>query len=228
MDSSPLNRLPAELRNEIYELALTEPYGIVLDVNNHPAAAKYVYPKTIDTKTILRCPRPAISLLSTCKQIRDEARSIYFSVNKLVLFFCYRTATDRAYEWITHLTKWMEAVGPAQAAQLRRVEFDVGLVPPCDLNLLTRGGDGLRRASDLFHAEAETDVVILIELRCDLRGARLRIPVGRPGEARERIKDQVRALTKEMEPSAYSGIRHLLTSLAEELEDLITSMPERR
>ncbi|KAI7212879.1 hypothetical protein KC333_g6875 [Hortaea werneckii] len=82
MDNSPLSKLSAEIRNEIYELVLCPPGGIQIGfVDGTVAAVKLVHPP----------PEQKIcSLLATCRGIREECRPMlyganFFQVNELSL-----------------------------------------------------------------------------------------------------------------------------------------------
>ena len=71
MDKSPLGKLPAELSDNIYELVLVHNrIDIVIREHTHP----YIYPTGL-----------GLSLLSTCKQIRQECLPILFGKNHFFL-----------------------------------------------------------------------------------------------------------------------------------------------
>ena len=81
MDSSPLSLLPAELRNEIYRLALTQSEGVDLE-----------YPAAQDSDDDAGCLQSAdmkhlnlTALLYTCKQINNEARALIYAYNIFIL-----------------------------------------------------------------------------------------------------------------------------------------------
>ena len=81
MDSSPLSLLPAELRNEIYRLALTQSEGVDLE-----------YPAAQDSDDDAGCLQSAdmkhlnlTALLYTCKQINNEARTLIYANNIFIL-----------------------------------------------------------------------------------------------------------------------------------------------
>ncbi|KAK4633196.1 hypothetical protein CLAFUR0_03312 [Fulvia fulva] len=82
MDASPFNKLPAELRNNIYEFALTMPRDIELRcVDREEDQSSVLQLGTSDARDHLR-------LLSTCKQIRQEALPLFFFCN------CIKIHTD--------------------------------------------------------------------------------------------------------------------------------------
>ncbi|KAK5165284.1 GTPase Ryh1 [Saxophila tyrrhenica] len=78
MESSPLNRLPAEIRNQISELALTLPFPLRLkpqppDVGRGPLL---FYDHDHEYEYSALC-----ALSQTCKQLRDETKDHFFSLN---------------------------------------------------------------------------------------------------------------------------------------------------
>lgn len=73
MDNSPFSKLPAEIRNQIYELVLCPPGGIEIGIVGDTAAA---------VKLVRPPPEQKIcSLLATCQVIRKECRSILYGTN---------------------------------------------------------------------------------------------------------------------------------------------------
>lgn len=111
MDDSPLGRLPAELRNHIYELAVLHDKPIVLDPNRN-AAYK---PR----------PRGSISglltaLLYTCKTIHTEALPIFYGVNT----FEIRVSAGDAQGMLKYLTP--TTTEPRNVTLLRRLRVDIG------------------------------------------------------------------------------------------------------
>ncbi|PVI04526.1 hypothetical protein DM02DRAFT_668950 [Periconia macrospinosa] len=79
--SSPLLRLPAEIRNRIYTLVLHHPSNIRIRFTT-PVYWRYgILPNGL--KYILRtdAPRNSLSLLATCRQIHAEANLLPFSLN---------------------------------------------------------------------------------------------------------------------------------------------------
>lgn len=74
-ENCPLPALPPELRNTMYEYLLT----------NEPAEGGAV---TISRTATARPRRPSVlSVLQTCRQVRDEAQAIFYHENHLRI--CY-------------------------------------------------------------------------------------------------------------------------------------------
>lgn len=80
LDNSPLSRLPPELRNEVFSMALTASDSYESDrksfFNNFGLGGKTT-PKT--------CPEIscALNIMATCKQIRSETENLFFSLNNI-------------------------------------------------------------------------------------------------------------------------------------------------
>ncbi|KAK4888661.1 hypothetical protein LTR27_012447 [Elasticomyces elasticus] len=81
MDKSPLSLLPPELRNLIYEIALHEPDGIVLET----AQGK------------LTAPANTLALARTCRRLRNETHELFFDRNDFTVnchYFSFGDAPD--------------------------------------------------------------------------------------------------------------------------------------
>ncbi|KAI7260660.1 hypothetical protein KC343_g2403 [Hortaea werneckii] len=75
MDNSPLSKLAAETRNQIYELVLCPPGGIQIGIVGDTTGAA-------TTKLVHPPPKQKIcSLVATCKAIRNECRSMLYGAN---------------------------------------------------------------------------------------------------------------------------------------------------
>lgn len=102
MDDSPLSRLPAELRNRIYELALLQDDSITISLNGK------------------RRWRPPAHL-STCNQIRAEASSIYYAGNTFTVLGIYTTLLPESDNL---LGAWPRLLSPSSLRHVRRVHMD--------------------------------------------------------------------------------------------------------
>lgn len=98
MDSSPFARLPPELRNHIYFLAL---------VNSDQTQVKRRISK------FWKAP----SLLQTCSQIRTEALPIHYGNN---------TFTIIHWDALEAIEIWLRAIGPNARGFLRKVHMGYG------------------------------------------------------------------------------------------------------
>ena len=72
MDSSPFSRLPAELRNNIYELALHQDAELLVSKNK----IRYPHLKLRSSK-----PYRALAFTQTCRDIRLESSALFYKVN---------------------------------------------------------------------------------------------------------------------------------------------------
>lgn len=106
MDQSPLQKLPPELRNRIYELALLERLPIA--VSTHGPNEKATTP-----------------LLQTCRQIRVEASAIYYSGNTFDILPNYKETDASAICTSAYdaLAKWLENMPLEARNALRRIRI---------------------------------------------------------------------------------------------------------
>lgn len=107
MDKSPLSRLPAELRNFIYGLALS-----------------YEEPIAINKSECRLWAPPA--LLHCCREIRREARGLYYSSNIFRVdwrYECSRYGSDES------LADWLEVLDPSCRSTVRRIYLDDEYIP---------------------------------------------------------------------------------------------------
>ena len=122
MEKSPLNKLPAELRNQIYELALFQSTGITVFVSG---LRPHLF-KPTETKNIL-------SLTETCKKLRHESSPIFYQINKFILISKYLGErysgdinTARNTQWERGLCEWLRQLGDRNVNALSHVEIDIG------------------------------------------------------------------------------------------------------
>lgn len=139
MDESPLAKLPPELRNRIYELALRQENPVRLHWTIWPEEKVHHMDATRSTPTIL-------ALTKTCRQIRQESNKLFYAVNRFIVD-CRRmelcsTLMDvlvqqlgkdnvvlaesivldtypthshmlpRFFRWCDELNQWLKGVGP--------------------------------------------------------------------------------------------------------------------
>jgi hypothetical protein len=122
MEASLFNKLPGELRNRIYELALLQFDGVTVFV---PGIRPHLFRPT-ETKNIL-------ALTETCKEMHNEASPVFYRVNKFVLISKYlgeRYSGDiqnaRNSQWKRGLCDWLALLGSRNTAALTHVEVDIG------------------------------------------------------------------------------------------------------
>lgn len=113
MEASPLARLPAELRNRIYE--------VILVYDNPTWIAVYLMHARLFRQRSSR-PRHVLALVLTCKQLNAEAGSLHYALNTFTLYHD------------VSLRKWCYAIGERNTKDLRTVIVDLGLFSPKSWN----------------------------------------------------------------------------------------------
>lgn len=122
MDNSPLSKLSAEIRNEIYELVLCPPGGIQIGLVDGTVAAVKLVDPPLEQKIC--------SLLATCREIREECRPMlyganFFQVNELSLpgeNFRREWGEDVRVQRYSECMKKLQGVLPL----IRKAQIDMG------------------------------------------------------------------------------------------------------
>jgi len=99
MEKSPLIRLLAELRNQIYGFTIREPGGQDIVIPRFDIVLR------IETR-----PASRLALTQTCRQVRSECGELFFAVNTFSAF-CSPTGFEREIVWLPNLRKWLETIG---------------------------------------------------------------------------------------------------------------------
>lgn len=94
-----LNKLPPEIRNEIWRLALQSPTGSITII---PSAIRRYTP-----------------LLNTCRQIREEATSIFYGENTF--------STHVVIGGSNTLRPWLHSIGRANAGRIRSLHTSISV-----------------------------------------------------------------------------------------------------
>ncbi|KAK4554393.1 hypothetical protein LTR86_008601 [Recurvomyces mirabilis] len=116
MENSPLSRLPAELRSQIYELALTVAQPIEIKLQH-------------DTKTVKAAGVP-LALTSTCRSIRKETLKLFYSINKFVLRTNYLYLLCHGHDDHTDASmapffEWIDIIGSDKLELMRDLTLDL-------------------------------------------------------------------------------------------------------
>lgn len=111
MEASPLGRLPAELRNEIYWLVLEAQDPIQIYCVN---------------KDFFQARRVPLAITATCRAIRSESLGIFYASNTFELHPELR-ADPEAVE-VVDLCAWVRAIGIKNFKLAKSVTIDVGEV----------------------------------------------------------------------------------------------------
>ena len=124
MDSSPLARLPAELRELIYQYALYQRAYIRIGISSGTPHL-YNFEDPLD-----------LSLTKTCRQLRAESLPALYAMNTFLLYTDHVQTAMNGYGlrnmWQQGLRVWLDCIGPAQT-NLRNVEIEIGTWNPDDI-----------------------------------------------------------------------------------------------
>lgn len=101
MDNSPLARLPAELRNDIYELALRQEEPVIIDGCDKHAAV---------------IPPRAMGITQTRKDIRAETAGVFYALNT----FTVRHPTSS-------FAGFLDSIGQSSTKAMRSIVLDGGV-----------------------------------------------------------------------------------------------------
>ncbi|KAK5122089.1 hypothetical protein LTR85_004335 [Meristemomyces frigidus] len=110
MEASPLKRVPAELRNRIYELALHKPEGIIV--------RSYV-PKMWARRYV------SIGLTMTCRELRRDATSMFYATNIFSIVADFFEHNDGPLD-LAYVEYWRRTIGPSNAGSLERLHLELG------------------------------------------------------------------------------------------------------
>ncbi|KAK5115831.1 hypothetical protein LTR85_009425 [Meristemomyces frigidus] len=124
MDHSPLSRLPAELRNRIYELALHQDTPVRARFANQRPRLQFKYTDN------------ALALVRSCKQIRAESAGLFCSansfrieLNEASLYEVLTDASTRMSITLDPFTVFLAQLGPEKASLLNVVSLQLGETP---------------------------------------------------------------------------------------------------
>ncbi|TKA83864.1 hypothetical protein B0A55_00169 [Friedmanniomyces simplex] len=118
MDGSPMKKLAAELRNQIYELAISHPAAIHL--RQDPSGSALAIAQPADKRH-----RVTLSLQATCKQFRDECTTMFYPLNDFVIT-THPAATkgDRTH-YLLAMQDFVASIGLENAKMARSLSFKV-------------------------------------------------------------------------------------------------------
>ncbi|KAK4546425.1 hypothetical protein LTR36_002102 [Oleoguttula mirabilis] len=189
MEASPLNKLPREIRDHIYELALTQSAPIEVHLCytslTHLAMAT---PRASNMKVETKEAVIAFAGLPTvCRQLRHEARSVFFASNGFRFVPIGDDEGDSEIEWMK-LQRWLSFLGVRNIKHIKSCTLKLGRYYIEDLSQSTSQSVG--RSLALMKRYLHPTVVFTVELTfdwldfdgvLDIDGpitAGLRIPVG--------------------------------------------------
>ncbi|KAK4952368.1 hypothetical protein LTR10_009174 [Elasticomyces elasticus] len=111
---SPFLRLPPELRNSIYELALQQPEPVVI------RRLGKVWPECRQPSSQL--PHHATALTRTCKLIRGEDTQLFYAINTFIIL-CEHV--NHRYKLLP-LCDFLDQIGQQNKSALRFINVDIG------------------------------------------------------------------------------------------------------
>lgn len=142
MDNSPLAKLPGELRNRIYELALYHPNGVRL---REDSTDRYTRHHELAIFGILHKlgHRHVLALAQTCRVVRMECQLLFFQLNDFHVSSSLWDGPDfdlpgdpgmasvieAPHPFSYHRdawNSWLTQIGPCNAASLDRMVVDLG------------------------------------------------------------------------------------------------------
>lgn len=141
MNTSPFSKLPPELRNRIYELALRHPQPFVIFRRQADSIRGAVGSEDGQGEG------KSLSLLSTCKAVNMECAQLFYAVNDF-------TFMDRgAFGARDVRRRFRRTIGDDNAAALRSVSFDVGT----STTYMYRRGTMLLTRESIYDSVAEAE-----------------------------------------------------------------------
>ena len=128
MEASPLHSIPREIRDQIYELAVYNPEGVLLSVSDNNETRRKPSRKRTTT------PRPSyLALAQCCKQLRDKSEPIFYAQNTFSFDTCeFRGTKIRAPgRSITGVKAWIEKLDE-RCKLLGAVTIGLGVCDPVE------------------------------------------------------------------------------------------------
>ncbi|KAK3709490.1 hypothetical protein LTR37_010863 [Vermiconidia calcicola] len=126
MEASPLNKLPSELLNDIYELVFTQPGPITVTFRNYhdPLSGIKLSDKkpTTDYATPTRIPH-VFALAYTCKQTRVECDLLRYRCNEFGL------TPSNQHQIVRLFDAFEEWLGREKLAAMKSIVFETGYQP---------------------------------------------------------------------------------------------------
>jgi len=152
MEASPLARLPPELRNRIYEFALSQPSPLA--TTWQPEVKKFTAFPPLAGR-----PSP-LALTTTCRQVRIECLQLFYAVNDIVIGFEKHTCETKHV--CSSLETMAELIGPANTAALHSLAVTLGKLEACSYRRLLLAVNALRSSK----AAASVTAPVFLRAMC--------------------------------------------------------------
>jgi hypothetical protein len=145
MDKSPFDKLPLELRLDIYERVLHVEDGLRITLDNKPSKYQRSHTKNADRRPTRSSSlqKNLLAIRATCKEVYLETDGIVSSVNNSWTFV---HCEDNTTAWGKRARRWLLLAGPEAQRRVRSVQFDLGVWTKQQRNIHSRADDAPREA----------------------------------------------------------------------------------
>ncbi|KAK4546437.1 hypothetical protein LTR36_002114 [Oleoguttula mirabilis] len=196
MEASPLKKLPAELRNRIYELALYQRDAITLVADDK-------------TNTLHATAKTSIALTFTCHEVRRDTLSMFYAINKFATrtnYFWLQRGLDanlRTTACFDQIAEWLECVGVANLKHMTHLCLQLGTYFFGDTGLCPHRDPHSNALRDLWRTLIDYVQDLLLPAAClqvsfdvkytgwNKRILHHRLPLSHPALARQRNSEAV-------------------------------------
>jgi len=122
MDHSPLNTLPPELRNNIWELALKQDHTFWIHIHD----ARCTVTASQDEEEGIGAGKHMLALTTTCRQIRHEALPFTFASNDWCTAISHPSGRPDPARVTDALRQWLGSLGNGAARRFRKIRVWLG------------------------------------------------------------------------------------------------------
>jgi hypothetical protein len=154
MDKSPFDKLPLELRLDIYERVLHVEDGLRITLDNKPSKYQRSHTKNADRRPTRSSSlqKNLLAIRATCKEVYLETDGIVSSVNNSWTFV---HCEDNTTAWGKRARRWLLLAGPEAQRRVRSVQFDLGVWTKQQRNIHSRADDAPREAIDRLQHQVD-------------------------------------------------------------------------
>lgn len=125
LQNSPFGRLPPELRNKIFAIALSDPIPLVTHEPDPNSMSAFFSDQCVGRQPI-SCPHisDALNIVATCQQIRSETSGLLLSLNDICI--CSHLNIDDALQQLQRSTPLLKKLPSSLGSNSGRVVLRVG------------------------------------------------------------------------------------------------------
>jgi len=135
MDDSPLRKLPAELRNTIYEMASYVPEGVVVNKmahrSQHVEEESTAAGATMTTSATASQSPHLLALTHVCKEIRTEVLGTFYAINNFRLVLPVFASTKPTQANFFDVRAWLDTLDIKCRTAFTGFELDLGTFATC-------------------------------------------------------------------------------------------------